>query len=95
MDGVRYEPIYTGRGCGEESLIFRATFKAGRVAEAFTDGRERKYPVDHVRGVVHEFGKRVTWSDWTYHRERYFPPPPAQPPRRTSRISGSEAPALG
>ena len=80
-DGAHPKPIATRTGCGEKSLIFRATFKDGRVAEAFTDGRERQYPVAEVRGMVREFGKNVTWSDWDAHRERYFPPPPEPSPR--------------
>ncbi|WP_244224426.1 hypothetical protein [Corallococcus sicarius] len=84
VDGVRLKPIVSGvgMGCGTNPLIFRATFKDGRVAEAFTDGRERQYSVAEVSHRVREFGKNVTWSDWGYHRERYFPPePPAPPPQ--------------
>lgn len=79
-DGVRYGPIYTGGGrCGKHTLIYRAVFKDGRVAEAFTDGSERQYPISQVRGAVAEFGKHVTWSDWKYHEARYFAPTPAGP----------------
>ncbi|NOK06123.1 MULTISPECIES: hypothetical protein [Myxococcus] len=82
VDGVRYEPIYTGLRCHNETLIYRAVFKDGRVAEAFTDGSERQYPVGQVRGAVGEFGKKVTWSDRDYHPARYYVPPPAQPTQK-------------
>ncbi|WP_228565184.1 hypothetical protein [Myxococcus sp. AB036A] len=79
VDGVRYKPIYTGIPCRRPPIIFRAVFKDGRVAEAFTDGSERQHSVDGVRGMVREFGKGVTWSDRGYHPQRYFPPRPAPP----------------
>ncbi|WP_233597526.1 MULTISPECIES: hypothetical protein [Corallococcus] len=83
VDGSRYEPI-TSRGCGEDSLIFRATFKDGRIAEVFTDGRERRYSVEEVKGLVNirEFGKRLISSDKTRHPERYYRAAPPQPPPR-------------
>ncbi|MFP2907566.1 hypothetical protein ACLESD_21450 [Pyxidicoccus sp. 3LFB2] len=79
VDGVRYKPISSDIRCGKRSIIFRAVFKDGRVAEAYTDGRERQYSVEEVRGMLGNFGKRVTWSDFDHHRERYFPPPPPKP----------------
>lgn len=82
VDGVRFKPIYTGTRCSEKTIIFRATFKDGRVDQAFTDGRERQSSVDDVRGRVAEFGQKVTWSDWDHHRARYFPPPPPPPTPR-------------
>ncbi|AKQ63996.1 hypothetical protein A176_000908 [Myxococcus hansupus] len=81
VDGVRYKPIYTGIRCGRSSLIYRAVFKDGQVAEAYTDGSERQRPVEDVRGIVREFGKSVTWSDRDYHPQRYYPPPPTSPSR--------------
>jgi hypothetical protein len=87
VDGFRYEPI-TSRGCGEDSLIFRATFKDGRIAEVFTDGRERRHSVEEVKGMVNirEFGKALISSDKQRHPERYYPrAPPPPPPRDVSK----------
>lgn len=91
VDGFRYEPKGTLKGCGENSLIYRATFKDGRVAEAFTDGRERQYGVDQVRGMVtlRELGKALLALDMTHHPERYYRshqnPSPPSPPRDVSK----------
>ncbi|MCP3098664.1 hypothetical protein LZ198_07215 [Myxococcus sp. K15C18031901] len=91
-DGTRPEPITSRRGCGEDSLIFRLTFKDGRITEAFTDGRERQYAVDHVRTLVHvrEFGDHLISADKQLHPERYFRAPPPRLFHGMSRRTGNE-----
>lgn len=88
VDGFRYEPISTRKGCNEDSIIFRVTLKDGRIAEAFTDGRERQYAVEQVRSLVtvREFGEDLLSADTKYHPERYYrAPPPPPPPRDVSK----------
>jgi hypothetical protein len=69
--------VYTGMRCTYEvgsPLVMRVRFENGQVAEVLTDGRERKSPVDAVKGEINLLSKQVIRADWDRHRLRYFYP---------------------
>lgn len=78
VDGFRYPPITSGRRCSDNPLIFRAVFSGGRVAEVYTDGRERQLPVAQVKVEVGSFGKSVVRADEMLRPARYFASEPTQ-----------------
>ncbi|MFP2956366.1 hypothetical protein ACLEPN_00675 [Myxococcus sp. 1LA] len=74
-------PEEPGSRCGSSPLLFRATFRDGRVEQVTTDGRERGMTVDRVREMFDDFGDTVLNVDRYSHRERYWrrPQPKKKP----------------
>ncbi|SIR54966.1 hypothetical protein [Pseudacidovorax sp. RU35E] len=75
--GETIEALYTGQRCTygiAPPLIMRVRMRDGRVAEALTDGRERRRPVDAVAPEAHAFATAVITADLRRRAARYFVP---------------------
>jgi hypothetical protein len=75
--GEIIKDVYTGMRCTYEvgsPLVMRVRFENGQVADVLTDGRERKSPIDAVKGEINLLSKQVIRADWDRHRLRYFYP---------------------
>ena len=81
--GERIDGVYSGQRCrydlAAKPLVMHVHFEAGRVAEVFTDGRERAAPPDATGNEAAQFAQAVLRVDRLRHPARYHPPAPTGP----------------
>lgn len=81
--GERIDDVYSGQRCrydiAAKPLVMRVRFQTGRVAEVFTDGRERAAPPDATGHEVAQFAQAVLRVDRLRRPARYHPPTPTGP----------------